>query len=497
GAESYASHTDNAFLRVADNPLSTFSADIDTASYTNVRRFLNRGHLPPRDAVRIEEMINYFSYNYAPPAKDNTAPFAATMEVAAAPWNPEHRLVRIGIKGREIDDATRPPASLVFLIDVSGSMDAPNKLPLVKESMRMLVNRLRPDDRIAIVTYANTIDLALPSTSAGDKTKILDTLDSLRATGGTNGGKGIQLAYEIAKANFIKDGANRVILCTDGDFNIGITNRDELTGLIGEKAKSGVFLTVLGFGMGNLKDSTLQLLADKGNGNHGYIDTRDEARRLLVEQTAGTLVTIAKDVKLQVEFNPAQAGAYRLIGHEKRLLAKEDFNNDKVDAGEIGAGHTVTALYEVVPAKPAAENAAAENAGTEPGAPKIPAVSVDPLKYQTRTVVTSTPKLELKGELLTLKIRYKAPSSDMSDKVEFVLEDKGAAFAEASADFKFTCSIAAFGMILRDSADKGLATYDSVLEWADAGLGDASGADHTRRGEFTDLVRRARQIRTN
>ncbi|AWI09286.1 YfbK domain-containing protein [Ereboglobus luteus] len=491
-AESYTRYADNGFLGTTENPLSTFSADIDTASYTNVRRFLNRGQRPPVDAVRVEEMINYFAYNYAPPAKESGAPFAATMEVAAAPWNPEHRLVRIGIKGREVADDSRPPANLVFLLDVSGSMDEPNKLPLVKESMRMLVNRLRPSDRIAIVTYANTIDLALPSTAVSEKTKILDTLDALRATGGTNGGKGIQLAYEIAKANFLKEGANRVILCTDGDFNIGVTSNDELATMIEEKAKSGVFLSVLGFGMGNLKDSRLQTLANKGNGNHGYIDNRAEARRLLVEQTAGTLVTIAKDVKLQVEFNPAQAAAYRLIGYEKRLLAKEDFNNDKADAGEIGAGHTVTALYEVIPAKSAAEAPLATSAETD-----APASTVDPLKYQTQTVVTTAPKLELKGELLTLKIRYKAPSADMSNKIEFTLEDKGVAFDEASPDFKFTCSVAAFAMLLRNSPDKGVATYDSVLEWAEPGMTGATGAELERRGEFTDLVRRAKQIATN
>ncbi|MDF9826879.1 Ca-activated chloride channel family protein [Ereboglobus sp. PH5-10] len=492
GAESYTRYADNGFLGTTENPLSTFSADIDTASYTNVRRFLNRGQRPPADAVRVEEMINYFAYNYAPPAKESGAPFAATMEVAAAPWNPEHRLVRIGIKGREVADDSRPPANLVFLLDVSGSMDEPNKLPLVKESMRMLVNRLRPSDRIAIVTYANTIDLALPSTAVSEKTKILDTLDALRATGGTNGGKGIQLAYEIARANFLKEGANRVILCTDGDFNIGVTSNDELATMIEEKAKSGVFLSVLGFGMGNLKDSRLQTLANKGNGNHGYIDNRAEARRLLVEQTAGTLVTIAKDVKLQVEFNPAQAAAYRLIGYEKRLLAKEDFNNDKADAGEIGAGHTVTALYEVIPAKSAAGAPSATSAETD-----APVSTVDPLKYQTQTVVTTAPKLELTGELLTLKIRYKAPSADMSDKIEFTLEDKGVAFDEASPDFKFTCSVAAFAMLLRNSPDKGVATYDSVLEWAEPGMTGATGAELERRGEFTDLVRRVKQIATN
>ncbi|OAM90651.1 VWA domain-containing protein [Termitidicoccus mucosus] len=479
--ESYAHQPDSRFSRVADAPVSTFAADVDTASYTNVRRFLDGGRLPPPDAVHVEELVNYFPYDYAPPPRDSEAPFAASMEVAAAPWNPAHRLVRIGIKGRELDAATRPPVSLVFLLDVSGSMDEPNKLPLVKDAMRMLLDTLRPDDRVAIVTYAGSSGLALPSTPASKKRDILAALDALRAEGSTNGAMGIQLAYDVAKANFIEGGANRVVLCTDGDFNVGVTNDGDLTRLIEEKARSGVFLTVLGFGMGNYKNSKLELLANKGNGQHGYIDSRMEARRMLVEQAGATLVTIAKDVKLQVEFNPAAAQSYRLIGYENRRLAREDFNNDKVDAGEIGAGHTVTALYEVVPL------GADDGAAAAPGVPPV-----EPLKYQI--AAPQLANLELASELLTLKIRFKAPSADQSEMLEFTLENSSRGFAEASRDFKFASAVAAFGMVLRDSPDKAGADYDKLLDWAESGLGpDADG----RRHEFLSLVRRAREIAVN
>jgi secreted protein with Ig-like and vWFA domain len=361
-AESYARITDNTFLAVQANPLSTFSIDVDTASYANVRRMLNQQTRPPRDAVRIEEMLNYFSYDYPQPKGDDS--FSATMEVAACPWDPEHRLVRIGLKGREIEAEKRPACNLVFLIDVSGSMSSPDKLPLLKQSLALLVDRLLPEDTVSIAVYAGASGTVLPPTR--DKDEIRAALDRLHSGGSTNGGAGIQLAYRLAEDSFIKGGVNRVILATDGDFNVGVTSQDELTSLIERKAKSGVFLTVLGFGMGNLKDSTLEKLADKGNGNYAYIDSLTEGRKVLVEQINGTLVTIAKDVKIQVEFNPAQASAYRLIGYENRLLAKEDFNDDKKDAGEIGAGHTVTALYEVVPI----------GAGVR-GTP-----AVDPLKYQ-------------------------------------------------------------------------------------------------------------------
>jgi len=499
GGETYPVRPANPFLLAAQTPLSTFSADVDTASYTNIRRFLNNGQRPPPDAVRIEEMLNYFTYDYAPPPKTTAAPFAPTMEVAAAPWNPAHRLVRIGIKGRDLDAITRPIANLVFLIDVSGSMDRANKLPLVKESMRMLLGKLRPDDRIAIVTYADGTSLALASTPVSHKTEILAVLDSLQARGSTNGGAGIQLAYDIAKANYIDGGANRVILCTDGDFNVGVTNPDALVTLITDKAKTGVYLSVLGFGMGNYKDATLQRLADKGNGNYGYIDTREEARRQLVDRTDALVNTIAKDVKLQVEFNPAQVAAYRLIGYEKRALAAQDFNNDKVDAGEIGAGHTVTALYEIIPANErngSGEDESggsfqlpSEGAGSSPHSPP----PIDALKYQTQTIVTvtTTPKPEAADELLTLKIRYKLPTSDTSDKIEYTLKDTGATFAAASADFKFASAVAAFGIYLRNTTDSAAITPDNILTWGEPSTGeDPTG----QRAEFFDLVRRARQM---
>jgi Ca-activated chloride channel family protein len=465
--EAYGYRKDNAYLRVADQPLSTFSIDVDTAAYANVRRFLAQGQRPPADAVRIEELVNYFPYHYAPPA--GPAPFAASLEVASAPWAPEHRLVRIGLKGREVSDAQRPAANLVFLLDVSGSMNQPNKLPLVKQSLRLLVNKLRADDRVAIAVYAGASGLALPSTSASRKAEILDAIDRLDAGGSTNGAMGIHLAYDIAKANFVPGGVNRVILATDGDFNVGVTNEGDLTRLIEEKAKSGVFLSVLGFGMGNYKDSTLEQLADKGNGNYAYIDTLAEARKSLVEQAGGTLVTIAKDVKIQVEFNPAEVSAYRLIGYENRLLAKEDFNNDQVDAGEIGAGHTVTALYEVVPA-------GGELPDQTPG--------VDPLKYQR----PAGPVLLNHAELLTVKIRYKEPASDVSTPLEFPLRDTGARFEDASADFKFAAAVAGFGMALRDSPHPGSLTLAEVADWGRAGLGDDSGG---YRQEFLGLVKQA------
>ncbi|HVU26010.1 MAG TPA: von Willebrand factor type A domain-containing protein [Opitutus sp.] len=507
--EAYAYRAENGFLSAEENPLSTFSADVDTASYANVRRFLENGQRPPADAVRIEELVNYFPYRYAGPGKNGgqgpssaakmrgegtpppneTAPFAASLEVADAPWAAGHRLVRIGLKGREVAASERGAANLVFLLDVSGSMNMPNKLPLVKESMRMLLGRLRPDDRVAIVVYAGASGLALPSTLVAQAREITDAIDELSADGSTNGAMGIQLAYDIAKANFVSGGINRVILCTDGDFNVGVTSEGELVRLIQEKAKSGVFLTVLGFGMGNYKDATLQQLADAGNGNYGYVDTRREAEKLLVEQVNGTLVTIAKDVKLQVEFNPAQVASYRLIGYEKRLLQKEDFNNDKIDAGEIGAGHTVTALYEIVPvgAPPAG------NRGQETG--DRPAV--DPLKYQRRVVASASVMGPVvkgspeSGELLTLKVRYKQPDGLVSRKLEFPLTDGGERFADASADFQFAAAVAEFGMILRDSPNKGTGSLADVQRWAEAGASNDPGG---YRAEFVGLVRKAAQV---
>jgi Ca-activated chloride channel family protein len=468
--EAYTYITDNPFLTVAQNPLSTFSIDVDTASYSNMRRFLTQNTRPPVDSVRIEELINYFSYNYAPPSPTEDKPFAAHIESATCPWKPDHRLVRIGLKGKIVSQEKRPPSNLVFLIDVSGSMQDQNKLPLVQQSMRLLVEQLAENDRVAMVVYAGSSGLVLPSTTGDNKEVILQALDRLSAGGSTHGSAGIQQAYEVAVANFIKGGSNRVILCTDGDFNVGVTSQGDLQRLIEEKAKSGVFLSVLGFGMGNLKDSTMETLADKGNGNYAYIDTLNEAKKVLVEQMTGTLITIAKDVKIQVEFNPAQVNAYRLIGYENRLLAKEDFNDDTKDAGEIGAGHTVTALYEVVPA------------GKTVNAP-----GVDPLKYQ-RPAEQVDAKLTGSKELLTLKLRYKQPDGATSKLLEYPYTDTDRSFGKASTDFQFASAVAMFGMILRDSPHKGGATLPGVIEVAESNLGaDTEGY----RREFVDLAKKA------
>ena len=481
-AESYAGLRESEFVEVESVPLSTFSIDVDTASYANARRFLQNGRRPPREAVRVEEFINYFPYRYAPPAAGSDAPFAAHLAVSSAPWAPEHLLVRVAVKGREFAPEARPPANLVFLVDVSGSMSSANKLPLVKASLRQLLGQLRADDRVAIVTYAGASGLALPSTPASRGGEILDALDRLESGGSTNGGMGIHLAYDIAKANFRPEGVNRVILCTDGDFNVGVTGRSELLSLIQEKARSRVFLTVLGFGMGNLKDGTLEMLADKGNGAYGYIDSEREARKVFVEQVEGTLATIAKDVKIQVEFNPARVASYRLIGYENRALAKEDFNNDQVDAGEVGAGHTVTALYEIVPVGASA----AEASDVVP--------EVDSLKYgpkkrpaPVRRPPTPAPAGGDSDELLTVKIRYKAPDGDVSRKLEFPLVDRRSAFAAADAEFKFAAAVAAWGMLLRGSPHAGSATCADVLRWAEDGLAADPGG---HRAEFVGLVRR-------
>jgi Ca-activated chloride channel family protein len=473
-AETYIGITDNPFLAVAQNPLSTFSIDVDTASYANMRRFITQHTLPPKDSVRIEELINYFSYDYAPPSVDDDKPFAAYIESAACPWNTGHRLVRIGLKGKVISQEKRPPSNLVFLIDVSGSMAEPNKLPLVQQSMRLLTEQLSENDRVAMVVYAGSSGLVLPSTTGDKKNVIREALDRLQAGGSTHGSAGIQLAYNTAVANFIKGGVNRVILCTDGDFNVGVTSQGDLQRLIEEKAKSGVFLSVLGFGMGNLKDATMETLADKGNGNYGYIDTLNEAKKLFVEQMTGTLITIAKDVKIQVEFNPAQVSAYRLIGYENRLLATEDFNDDTKDAGEIGAGHTVTALYEVVPA------------GRE-----IATAGVDPLKYQQP--VNPVPVPTVSKELLTVKLRYKQPEGDTSKLLEYPFTDQNASFDKASKDFRFASAVAMFGMILRDSPHKGGATIGGVIELAESSLvNDMEGY----RQEFVNLAKQTGQLMT-
>jgi Ca-activated chloride channel homolog len=473
---AYDHLVENPFLNAKDNPLSTFSIDVDTASYSNMRRFINEGSLPPKDAVRVEEMINYFTYDYPQPSDGR--PFAVHLDVASCPWETSHRLVRIGLKGKEIATDKRGPSNLVFLLDVSGSMMPPERLPLVKQAIRLLVEKLTENDRVAIVVYAGASGLALPSITGDHKEQILEALENLQAGGSTNGAAGIQLAYQIAADNFIKGGVNRVILATDGDFNVGVTNQGDLIRLIEEKAKSGVFLSVLGVGTDNLKDSTMQKLADKGNGNYAYLDSLDEARKVLVQQMNGTLVTIAKDVKIQVEFNPARVASYRLIGYEKRMLRKEDFNNDRVDAGEIGAGHTVTALYEVVPV----------------GAVSNPAASVppvDPLKYSSDERSAST-TLASSNEMLTVKLRYKKPDGDRSELVERAVIDTGGNFGTAPVDLKFAAAVAEFGMILRDSEYKGNGTFAAVLEWAQEGKGsDATGY----RAGFIELVRKAQALK--
>jgi Ca-activated chloride channel family protein len=486
GTEQYDAISDNPFLPVKDAPLSTFSIDVDTASYANVRRFLTQGQVPPADAVRIEELLNYFSYDYPAPKGDE--PFSVNMETAPCPWREEHLLLRVALRGKEVHKAERPPSNLVFLIDTSGSMSDEDKLPLVKQAMSMLTGELGERDRITIVTYAGEAGLKLAPTNGSDRATITSVINSLNSNGSTHGSAGIQLAYEKAREQFIKEGTNRVILCTDGDLNVGVTQDDQLVDLISKEAKSGVFLTVLGFGQGNLKDSKMEKLADHGNGVYAYIDGVREAKKVLVDQIAGTLETIAKDVKIQIEFNPAQVRGYRLIGYENRVLAAKDFNDDTKDAGEIGAGHTVTALYELVPA------GAAE--------PRLP---VEELKYQKKAgeqagAGAGGKEAEEQGsggageqskELLTLKLRFKQPDGDVSTKIEYPLSEKGTQFRAASADFRFAASVAAFGMILRDSPYRGAINMSGVGEIAASSLGeDVKGY----RAEFLDLVRRAEKL---
>jgi Ca-activated chloride channel homolog len=473
--EAYDHIAENAFRRVTQYPLSTFSIDVDTASYSNVRRFLTNRQLPPAGAVRVEELINYFTYDYPQPQKD--VPFSVNIEAAECPWQPANRLVRIGLKGKELVHEQRPVSNLVFLVDVSGSMQSANKLPLVREGLKMLVGQLGENDRVSIAVYAGASGLVLPSTTCDRQTEILSAIDNLQAGGSTNGGAGIQLAYQVALENFIPRGTNRVILCTDGDFNVGVTNQSDLITLIEQKAQSKVFLTVLGFGMGNYKDSTLEKLADKGNGQYAYIDSMREARKVFIEQMQGTLITIAKDVKIQVEFNPARVAAYRLVGYENRLLANEDFNDDRKDAGEIGAGHTVTALYEVVPANGSHEPVVD---GEGPG--------VDPLRYQKPAVASEAAASD---ELLTVKLRYKQPEGDESRLIEMPAIDRGMKLGEASRDFVWAAAVAEFGQILRNSQFKGIGTLASVQELA----GSAIGPDpHGHRAEFLKLVQSAQSL---
>jgi len=461
--EQYDRIVDNAFKTAMDNPLSTFSIDVDRAAYANVRRFLTGNQLPPPDAVRIEEMVNYFDYDYPKPKGDD--PFVVSMEVADCPWNSDHQLALIGLQGLEIETENLPPNNLVFLLDVSGSMNQSDKLPLLKAAMRLLVEQLRPEDRVSIVVYAGAAGLVLEPTN--NKADILEAINRLNAGGSTAGGAGIELAYKIAKQEFIKDGNNRVILATDGDFNVGVSSDGALTRLIEEKRRSGVFLTVLGFGTGNYKDSKMEKLADKGNGNYAYIDDILEARKVLVNEMGGTLVTIAKDVKIQVEFNPQQVKAYRLIGYENRMLAKEDFANDTKDAGELGAGHSVTALYELIPA----------------GSEETVSTSGE-LKYQKTKVIDS-------DELMTVKLRYKQPDGEVSKLLTESVRRADTQRREVSENLEFASAVAEFGLLLRNSEYKGAANFDDVLRRAK----EAKGSDEEGyRAEFIRMVERARLL---
>ncbi len=469
--EAYDRIQHNEFKRAIEEHTSTLSIDVDTASYANVRRYLNGGSLPPPDAVRIEEMINYFSYEYAPPQKTARHPFSAHVEIAACPWKPQHRLARIALKGKTMDQKERPPTNLVFLLDVSGSMSSADKLPLLVQSMKLLVARLGKNDKVAIVVYAGAAGLVLDSTTCDEKATINQALDRLKSGGSTAGAAGIQLAYDVAKKNFIKQGVNRVILATDGDFNVGISDRGGLTRLIEARAKTGVFLSILGFGTGNYKDATMEELSNRGNGNYAYIDTLKEGRKVLVEQLAGTLVTIAKDVKIQIFFNPKKVEAYRLIGYENRLLAKEDFNDDKKDAGEIGAGHAVTALYEIVPV------------GVE-----MPTLKVDPNPFVAKAKPSP---LADSDAWFRLRLRYKHPDGDDSTLMEKDVKDEGKQFDRSTADFQWASSVAAFGMVLRNSPHKGDANLKAILEIAKSSKGNDP---HGYRAEFLELVERAMRL---
>ncbi len=469
--EEYGSYKENRFNSAKDQPLSTFSLDVDAASYGNIRRMINQGQMPPKDAVRIEELINYFSYNYTHPTGDY--PVNITTEATICPWNNKHKLVRIGVKAKEIPSDNLPASNFVFLLDVSGSMGDANKLDLVKSSIKLLTNNLRTKDRVAIVVYAGAAGVVLPSTEGTDKQKILESVENLHAGGSTAGGAGIELAYKIAEKNFIPNGNNRIILCTDGDFNVGISSPAELENLIESKRKTGVFLTVLGYGMGNYKDNKLQILSEKGNGNHAYIDNLQEANKVLVNEFGSTMYTVAKDVKIQVEFNPTFVNAYRLIGYESRLLNKEDFNDDTKDAGELGSGHTVTALYEIIPV--GVENTFG---------------GVDDLKYQKNSNLEKTNPKEKSTELLTVKLRYKLPKENKSEKLEIPVFAKDIN-TNLSADFNFVLAVAMFGQILRESNFKGDATYDKVLTYAQKGIGEDK---HGYRKEFVRLVESVNQL---
>ncbi|RYY30808.1 MAG: DUF3520 domain-containing protein [Chitinophagaceae bacterium] len=511
--EGYDAITENGFKTVGQDPLSTFSIDVDAASYSNVRRMLNMGQLPPAGAVRIEEMINYFKYDYKVPVKDE--PFSINTEIAACPWNNDHQLVSIGLQGKLIPSGNLPASNLVFLIDVSGSMEDQNKLPLVQQSLKLLVDQLREKDRVALVVYAGNAGLVLPSTSGEEKIKIKDAIDRLSAGGSTAGGAGIKLAYKTARENFIKGGNNRIILCSDGDFNVGVSSDAALEEMIETERKSGVFLTILGYGMGNYQDAKMQKLAGKGNGNHAYIDNLSEARKVLVKEFGGTLFAIAKDVKLQIEFNPANVQAYRLVGYENRVLNKEDFNDDLKDAGELGSGHTVTALYEIIPV------------GIESRFIK----SVDKLKYQrdntgsksTRnnnssnnsnnsnnksskssntntntntnnnknSINTSGNGSGAAGEMMTIKFRYKKPDGDVSSLITHPVTFTSASISKTSENFRFAAAVAQFGMLLRNSEYKQQSSYQNTWTLAKDALGKD---DEGYRSEFLKMIRNAQAL---
>jgi Ca-activated chloride channel family protein len=469
GRDKFTSVAENAFKVAREEPVSTFSIDVDTASYSWVRASLNQNVLPQPAAVRTEEMVNYFPYDYAAPAS-TAQPFSTNVAVMPSPWSPGRELVRIGIRGYDIHRATRPRANLVFLIDTSGSMQEPNKLPLVKQSLAMLVNQLGPNDRVAIVTYAGSAGTALEPTPASQKQKILSVIDQLGAGGSTAGAEGIRQAYNLAEANLDPEGVNRVILATDGDFNVGITNQDELKGYIERERGKGVFLSVLGYGMGNYNDALMQALAQNGNGAAAYVDTLSEARKILVDEASSTLFPIAKDVKIQVEFNPAAVSEYRLIGYETRMLNRDDFDNDKVDAGDVGSGQTVTALYEVVPV----------------GGPR----AIGDLRYGKPAAIASRA-----GELGFVKIRYKLPKSDVSRLISTPISHASAfrRFEDAPQDARFAVGVAAFAELLRGGKYGGTITYDDVLKIATAARGrDEFGY----RNVFVQLVRAAKSART-
>lgn len=468
--EDYDHIVENKFLAAIQNPLSTFSIDVDEAAYSNVRRFLNEGNLPPAGAVRIEEMINYFDYEY--PRPQNDAPFTVNTEISECPWNGQHRLLHVGLQGKEIATTNLPATNFVFLIDVSGSMDEPNKLPLVQASLNLLTAQLREKDKVAIVVYAGNAGLVLPSTSGSNKIRLKEAIDNLQAGGSTAGGEGIQLAYKVAKENFINSGNNRVILATDGDFNVGASSDDELIALIEKERKSGVFLSVLGFGMGNYKDNKMQQIADKGNGNHSYIDNINEAKKVLVNEFGSTLFTIAKDVKIQIEFNPEKVEAYRLIGYENRMLAAEDFNDDTKDAGELGSGHTVTALYEIVPA------------GVKTNLIK----TVDKLKYSSEKTSAAG---SLGNELLTIKLRYKDPAGNESKLITQAVDNNYTPLFQASDNFRFSAAVAEFGLLLRNSEFKQNASFKQVITLAE---GAKNNDTNSYRNEFIQLVKSAASL---